>query len=94
VIRSFTSKSLQALWKRGRLKGIDPRTVERLKRLLADLDAAQHPADMDLPGHRFHPLTGDRQGQYAVTIRANWRLVFEWEGGHAVRVREEDYHGT
>jgi proteic killer suppression protein len=46
-----------------------------------------------VPGNRFHTLKGDRQGQYAVTVRANWRLVFEWDGEHVIRVRQEDYHG-
>ena len=48
---------------------------------------------MNQPGYAFHALTGNRAGQYAVEIRANHRLVFEWEGGEAVRVRIEDYHG-
>lgn len=57
------------------------------------LDAAARPADMDQPGYAFHSLTGNRRGQYVVEIRANWRLVFEWEDGEPVRVRMEDYHG-
>jgi proteic killer suppression protein len=74
-------------------KGIDPRSVERLQRLLSLLDAAIEPKDMDQPGYAFHTLTGNRAGQYAVEIRANHRLVFEWDNGEAVRVRIEDYHG-
>jgi toxin HigB-1 len=48
---------------------------------------------MAQPGWDFHPLTGDRKGQYAVEIRGLFRLVFEWENDEAVRVRQEDYHG-
>jgi toxin HigB-1 len=57
------------------------------------LNAAARPDDMNQPGYAFHALTGDRAGQYAVEIRANHRLVFEWEEGEPVRVRMEDYHG-
>jgi proteic killer suppression protein len=52
------------------------------------LDAVCHPDE-----YRYHDLKGDRDGQYAVTIRGNWRIVFEWDGEHAVRVRQEDYDG-
>jgi toxin HigB-1 len=41
----------------------------------------------------FHPLKGNRAGQFAVTVRAQFRIVFEWRNGQAVRVRQEDYHG-
>jgi toxin HigB-1 len=93
MIKSFKSKALQAFWERGRAKGIDARSAPKLKRLLSSLQAATKPEDLAVPGYHFHPLTGDRKGQYAVTIRANWRLVFEWKGGNAVHVNEEDYHG-
>jgi proteic killer suppression protein len=93
MIRSFSDGALKRLWEDGRSKGIDPKSMPKIKRILASLDAARHPDELNLPGYRFHALTGDRQGQYAVTIRANWRIVFEWDGEHAVRVRQEDYHG-
>jgi proteic killer suppression protein len=84
---------LRRFWKSGRAKGIDSRSAERLEELLSMLDAATRPKDMSQPGYAFHPLTGDRKGQFAVEVRANWRLVFEWENGEAVRVKMEDYHG-
>jgi toxin HigB-1 len=89
----FSDKTLQKFWKSGRAKGIDSRSVERLRRLLSLLDAAIKPEDMNQPGYAFHALTADRAGQFAVEVRANHRLVFEWESGEAVRVRIEDYHG-
>jgi proteic killer suppression protein len=48
---------------------------------------------MRLPTYRFHALKGDRKGDYAVSIRANWRITFAWQDGDAVRVDMEDYHG-
>ena len=47
---------------------------------------------MDLPGFRLHPLKGDFAGFRAVTVRANWRIVFRFEDGHAVDVDYLDYH--
>ncbi|BBK43718.1 hypothetical protein STVA_37380 [Allostella vacuolata] len=34
---------------------------------------------MDLPHFRLHRLTGIRKGEWAVTVRANWRIVFRFE---------------
>lgn len=47
---------------------------------------------MKLPGFKFHPLKGDRQGAYAVSVSGNWRLTFEFDGQDAVNVDLEDYH--
>ncbi|MDO9307387.1 MAG: type II toxin-antitoxin system RelE/ParE family toxin [Mesorhizobium sp.] len=47
---------------------------------------------MDLPHFRLHPLTGDRKGLWAVTVRANWRIVFRFENGEASDVDLTDYH--
>ena len=93
MIGSFKSKTLKALWLRGRAKGIDPKSADRIVTILDLLDKATTPQDLDLPGFDFHELKGNRKGEYAVEIRAQWRIVFEWEDGHPVRVNEEDYHG-
>ena len=48
-----------------------------IKRRVASLAAAPTLADMrGVPG-RFHQLTGDHAHQFALTINANERLVFE-----------------
>jgi plasmid maintenance system killer protein len=31
---------------------------------------------MDVPGLRLHPLKGREKGFLAVTVRANWRVIF------------------
>lgn len=94
----ISDSTLRRFWKNYRgggraTKGIDPKVAEHLWDLLSALDAAARPEDMDQPAWDFHALTGDRKGQYAVEIRAQFRLVFEWERDEAVRVRREDYHG-
>jgi proteic killer suppression protein len=38
------------------------------------------------------PLKGDRRGFWAVTVRANWRIVFRFEEGKAFDVDFLDYH--
>jgi len=45
---------------------------------------------MNLPGYRLHPLKGSLKGFWAVTVRANWRIVFRFEGTDDVELT--DYH--
>ena len=47
---------------------LNPEHVQKLRSILALLDAAEVPSDMDLPGLRLHPLIGDRAGTWAVTV--------------------------
>jgi proteic killer suppression protein len=60
--------------------------------ILARLDAATTAADMDLPGFRLHPLKGDLKGFWAVTVRANWRVIFRLAEGDALDLDYVDYH--
>jgi proteic killer suppression protein len=66
--------------------------ADKIGRILARLDAATATADMDVPGFRLHPLKGDLSGFWAVTVRANWRIVFRFEDGDAYDVDYIDYH--
>jgi len=47
------------------------------------------------PSLRFHGLTGDRHGQFAVSITGQKRLIltFEDDNATAVIVEVVDYHG-
>jgi proteic killer suppression protein len=47
---------------------------------------------MDLPGYRLHPLKGGLKGFWAVTVRANWRIISRFDGGDAFEVELTDYH--
>jgi proteic killer suppression protein len=66
--------------------------VVKLRDILARLDAARTVADMDLPGFRLHPLKGTLKGFWAVTVRANWRVIFRFDEGDALDVDYVDYH--
>jgi len=50
------------------------------------------PQALNLPGYRLHPLKGDLQGFWSVTVRANWRIMFRFEGAAAFDVELIDYH--
>ena len=47
---------------------------------------------VDIPRYRLHPLKGDLKGLWSVTVRANWRIIFRFEGTDAFDVELIDYH--
>jgi toxin HigB-1 len=60
--------------------------------MLAHLDRASRPSDLDLPGYRLHPLKRDLRGFWSITISSNWRIVFRLEDGDIFDVDLVDYH--
>jgi proteic killer suppression protein len=92
MIKGFRHKALERFFATGSTKGINAQHAAKLRRLLSALHTAEGPENMNLPGYRLHPLHGDRKGQWAVWVSGNWRLVFEFDGIHAVNVDLVDYH--
>lgn len=92
MIRGFKSRVLRRFYERGDSSRIKPDHIETVREILARLDAALVPEDMDLPAYRLHRLRGNYQGFWAVTVRANWRVIFRFEEGHAIDVDYLDYH--
>ncbi|RBM03251.1 peptidase [Acidithiobacillus ferridurans] len=92
MIKSFRHKGLQAFYESGSKAWIQPDHAAKIARLLARLDNAQTPGDMNVPGWKLHPLHGTLQGHFAVWVSGNWRLVFAFEDGDAILVDYVDYH--
>ncbi len=92
MILSFRSRALQRFWERNDATKLPPDRVTRIEMILDRLDASTKPSDLHLPGLGFHALSGDKKGRYAVSVSANWRVTFAWEGEDAVQVDFEDYH--
>ena len=66
--------------------------VKRLRIILALLDTAQTLDDVALPGMRLHPLKGELEGFYAVSVSGNWRVIFRFEESDVLDVDYTDYH--
>jgi proteic killer suppression protein len=93
MIKSWVGKQAAAVWLRRRPRGLDARVVERLQRVLAQLDAAQSLEDLRTPpANRLHKLHGDRAGQYAIRVNDQFRVCFRWRDGDAWDVEFVDYH--
>lgn len=92
MITSFRHKSLEAFFRTGNQAGIQPIHAKRLRDMLTALNTASSPDDLMLPSWRLHRLTGDRVGFLAMTVQAQWRLVFRFNDRNTELVDYLDYH--
>lgn len=92
MIRGFRHRGLKRLFEDDDRSKVNAQDVEKLRRILARLNQSRAPGDMDAPGFRLHPLKGELKGFWAVTVRANWRVIFRFQGEDAADVDLIDYH--
>ena len=92
MIQSFRHKGLRKLFEDDNRSKLSAQDVDKIARILARLSAANIPEDVDAPGFKLHRLKGDLKGFWAVTVRANWRIIFRFEDGDALDVDLVDYH--
>jgi len=92
MIESFNHKGLKRLFEEGEKRFLRQDLVERIATLLTYLDAARTVEELDIPSLRPHPLKGELKGYWAITVRANWRIIFQFEDGAAKAVELIDYH--
>lgn len=91
MTKSVRHKGLKKLFKDGNRGSIRADQVERIENILSMLCIAGKLKDFDLPSLRLHALKGDLKGVHAVTVRANWRIVFRFEDGDCNDVDLVDY---
>ena len=92
MIIRFRHKGLRHLYETGDRRRGSPDHADKLTRILARLDVATGPNNMDLPGFRLHPLKGDRAGYWDVTVSRNHRVVLRFGGEDATDIDFIDYH--
>jgi proteic killer suppression protein len=90
--QSFKHKGLRQLFEDDTAKGLNAEHVRKLRQILGVLHAAETVEALRLPTFGLHPLKGELKGLWAVTVRANWRVVFRFEDGKAFDVDLVDYH--
>lgn len=92
MVRSFRHRGLKRLYELGDPSRVRADQAERIALVLADLDDARKPSDLDLPGYRLHPLKGVLKGFWSISISGNWRVIFRFDNGDVYDVDLVDYH--
>ena len=86
MIESFRHKGLKRLFEDDDGSKLPTDMLDRIRVVLAALDAAEEIQALDRPSFRLHLLRGDLKGYWAVTVRANWRIIFRFEDSAAFDV--------
>ncbi len=92
MIKSFHHKGLRLLYESDDGKHLPPDMLVRIGKILLALGDAGRVEELDLPTYKLHALKGSLRGFWSITVRANWRVVFRFEGGNAFDVEFVDYH--
>ena len=93
MIRSWADRKSQRFFEQGKRSGFRGMDAEAAEDLLAALDAAMSIKDLSpLKSVGLHKLTGDRKGQWAMTVNGPWRICFRIRDGDAYDVAIVDYH--
>lgn len=93
MIKTFADKRTQEIYVTGKAKRFAADLARRARRRLEYIDLARRIEDLQQPpSNRLHALSGDRKGQYSVSINDRWRICFRFEDGDAYDVEICDYH--
>ena len=92
MIVSFRHKGLKRFYEEDDPSKLPAEMIERIRDILTVLEHATELSAVDRPTLRLHVLKGDLKGFHAVTVRANWRIMFRFEGGNSRDVDFVDYH--
>lgn len=95
IVRSVRHRGLRRLLEDDTPRFLPSALAGRIRRILTVLLLAEDIDDFiaSAPsGWRVHRLTGDRRGEWSVSVSGNWRITFEEVGSSVERLHLEDYH--
>lgn len=93
MIKSFADKETERLWKGRKSKAVPGEARERAVAKLTSINISTSVEELKVPpGNRLHKLSGDREGQWSISINQQYRVCFVFEGGDAYEVEVVDYH--
>ena len=92
MIRTIKHRGLKRLHESDNSSGVLSQYVPKIRRIIFALDNATDIKNMDLPGFRTYPLSGNLKGFWSITVSGNWRIIFRFENSDVFDVDLVDYH--
>lgn len=93
MIVNFSHKGLKAFFEKGDSRKLNQGYTEKIRGILARLNAARDIRDMNYPGSNLHILKAPPlKGFYSVNVSGNYRIVFRFDNGDAYNVDYLDTH--
>ena len=93
MIVSFGDKETERVWN-GLVSMKLPREIQEIaRRKLRMINNSIDITDLRIPpANRLENLKGDLKDFYSIRINGQWRIIFKWESGNALKVKIVDYH--
>ena len=93
MIQTFSDKSLEECWRKGKCKKVRGDLKRRVLMKLDSMDAAIDLDDLRYPpSNHFHELKGNKKGYWAISVNGPWRLVLRVENNDIYDITLEQYH--
>ncbi len=94
MIKSFKHKGLRLLWETGKSGKLPADQLSKIIQMLELIDSVQLvPQDFEFfRSWRIHPLKGDLKGFWSLTVKENWRIIFQFDAQDAFDLDYIDYH--
>ena len=95
IVRSVRHRGLRRLLEDDTPRFLPSELADRIRRILTVLVLAENVDDFiagSPSGWRVHRLSGDRRGEWSVSVSGNRRITFEEVDGCIERLHLEDYH--
>jgi antitoxin HigA-1 len=86
MIGSFKNRALRRLWETNDPTGMSATARPRIARILSILESGESIQDLDVPGFRFHVLSGFDPRRYSMRVTGNWRITVACQDGVATAV--------
>ncbi|SEN32511.1 proteic killer suppression protein [Chitinophaga rupis] len=94
MIQSFQNKALKLLWCKDDDSKLPKEWITKIRHMLQVIDQARAvPHDFGaFINWKIHPLNGEYEGFWSLTVNGNWRVMFRFENGDAYDLDYRDYH--
>ncbi|MBA3424870.1 MAG: type II toxin-antitoxin system RelE/ParE family toxin [Rubrobacter sp.] len=93
MIKSFGDRETEKLFTGRRSRAVPEQARRRAQIKLAQLNRVESVEELAKPpGNRLHKLSGDREGQWSISINDRYRICFRFRDGDAYDVEATDYH--
>jgi len=80
MIVNFHSSGVEAFFRTGQTQGIQATHARKLAMVLAMLEVAQNPQELNHTALRLQPVAGASPEQWSAWIESDWRLIFRFVG--------------
>ena len=95
IVRSVRHRGLRRLLEDDTPRFLPSELADRIRRILTVLLLAEDIDDFIAgapSGWRVHRLSGDRRGEWSVSVSGNWRVTFAEVDNCVEGLHLEDYH--